>query len=1501
MGLRLEPFLAAMSRIFLSHSSIDENEALALKRWLADNGWDDVFLDVDPERGLIAGERWQQALKRADDRCEAVLFLISPAWARSKWCLAEFLLAKSLNKRIFGLVLQPVPIVELPTEMTSEWQLCHLFGDGATEKVACIHREQTVVVDFLTEGLRRLKAGLDAAGLSPEYFAWPPPDDPARAPYRGLEPLDAADAAVFFGRDVEILRGLDTLRGMRASGQETLLVILAASGAGKSSFLRAGLLPRLRRDDRHFLPLRPIRPENSPLYGEHSLARAIFEANARFNLLPSTLGDIKDAISKGTARVAELLTALRNAARERIASTGDDLAAPTLVLSVDQAEELFTLPRTGWLDAPSEAHDFLQLIGNILSNDQICTKHGKAAPLIIAFTIRSDRYEALQTEASLAGLRSVVFDSLKPMPIAQFKDVIVGPAARATQGGRALEIKPDLTACLLAACDGGADTLPLLSLTLARLYHEYGSDGDLRLDEYNRMGGMSDVIRREAESILSTAPHARARELAILREAFLSALVTIDPATDEPLRRTANMAELPSDSLPLIEALVDRHLLSSDIRNGHHVVEVAHESIFRQWPALAGWLRDERGDLKEVDRLQHAVAAWENSGRKAAWLMSGERLQAAEALARHPRYLKRLEPASAFLAASRHAEMAAIAARTAQQRRQRRLLLWIGSLVAAAAIVTIVGATLVLNGQRNLARAQSLTLARASQQLAAEDRYLNASRLAILATHTNALLPTTPEAYAALSSAAQGNRHIIVMGKFEGPVRGARFSEDERRILTWSDFGGARLWDAATGDQIGPAADNVKGALFSKDEGRILTWSDDGSARLWDATTGDQIGTELKHDGTVHGAMFSKDERRILTWSSDGSARLWDTVTGDQIGPELKHNGDVVGAVFSKDERRILTWSSDGSARLWDAATGDQIGLELKHDGWVHGTVFSKDERRILTWSSDGSARLWDTATGDQIGSELKHDSWVYGAAFSKDERRILTWSSDGSARLWDAATGDQIGPKLRHGGRVHGAVFSKDERRILTWSSDGSARLWDVATENQFGPELKHGGRVRGAVFSKDERRILTWSSDGSVRLWDAATGDQVGPELKHDDTVDGAVFSKDDRRILTWSREKSARLWDTATGDQIGPELKHDGTVDGAVFSEDDRRILTWSEDRCARLWDAATGNQIGPELRHGGRVRGAVFSKDEYRILTWSSDGSARLWDAATGNQLGPELKHGGWVDGAVFSKDERRILTWSEDRSARLWDAATGDQIGPELKHDGWVHGAVFSKDERRILTWSNDGSARLWDTATGDQIGPELKHSSDVVGAVFSKNERRILTWSRDGSARLWDATTGNQFGPELKHGGWVFGAVFSKDERRILTWSIDGSVRLWDTATGDQIGVTSKHGGSVYGGMFSKDERSILIWLSNYSMWLWDVEWAMRDPINANFVSDLCARKLVGTAPESIPGDPTEPTWIRQLDEIDVAIAPILRGREGENVCAPPPSTWASLRALVGL
>ncbi len=326
-----------------------------------------------------------------------------------------------------------------------------------------------------------------------------------------------------------------------------------------------------------------------------------------------------------------MLGNIQNAARNQLLGLPDDAPHPTLLLAVDQAEELFSA------DATEEARAFLNLIGGVL-RATLPRTNGQGLSVIIAFTIRSDRYEPLQTAPELMGLKTVVFDALKPMPKVQFKEVIIGPAIRASLSGRQLEVKPDLVQQLLDDCDQGGDTLPLLSLALSRLYRDYGSDGDLSLAEYQSMGGMTNVITNEIELICAADPQNKITQLEALHAAFVPWLATINPDNDQPMRRLARMSDLPPASHTLMQALIEKRLLVSDMRNGEQVVEVAHESLLRQWEILAQWLEEEREDLKEADRLEQAVSAWNRSGKKADWLMEGERLIILETLTAKPGY-----------------------------------------------------------------------------------------------------------------------------------------------------------------------------------------------------------------------------------------------------------------------------------------------------------------------------------------------------------------------------------------------------------------------------------------------------------------------------------------------------------------------------------------------------------------------------------------------------------------------------------------------------------------------------------------------------------------------------------------------------------------------------------------------------------------------------------------------------------------------------------------------
>ena len=635
-----------MSRIFLSHSSANSAEAIAVRDWMKDCGWDDVFLDLDPERGLVAGERWQAALAAAVDYCELVIFLVSPEWAASTWCKAEFLLTKHGRnpKAIIPVLVAPTPFSILPGEMVMEYQSVDLtVGERTvTFNVVIPPENKTGVVSYSAQGLERLKIAIERAGIDAKYFAWPPKNELARSPYRGLKPLEAEDAGIFFGRDAPIVSGLDKLRALREDKPSRTLVILGASGAGKSSFLRAGLYPRLQRDNHHFLPLPIIRPGHAPLYGETGLLMALVDA-FQWAQIPMPKAELRAAIESGGAKVKHLLTLLVGKMTPVYLEGTHSHKPPTVVVSIDQAEELFLS------DAQSEAKPLLSLLKSLTDDD--------APAVIVLFTIRSDSYEHLQQASELAGMQKFPFD-LSPMPKGSYAEVIKGPLQRLDGTARAIKIEEPLVDALLSDIEDGdtKDALPLLAFTLERLYLEYHAGRQLCLDHYDKLGRVKGSIEAAVERTLRAAdghrelPPGRKERLALLRKAFIPWLAGIDPDTGNALRRVARFKEIPTDAIPMISLLVEERLLSVDVAKDtkEKTIEPAHEALLRKWSLLKEWLHEDAALLSALHGITRASKDWSESHKSSSWLVhGGGRLRIAEQI------LKRSDLAASLTSADR--------------------------------------------------------------------------------------------------------------------------------------------------------------------------------------------------------------------------------------------------------------------------------------------------------------------------------------------------------------------------------------------------------------------------------------------------------------------------------------------------------------------------------------------------------------------------------------------------------------------------------------------------------------------------------------------------------------------------------------------------------------------------------------------------------------------------------------------------------------------------------
>jgi len=1197
---------------------------------------------------------------------------------------------------------------------------------------------------------------------------------------------------VFFGRDAAIVRGMDRLRDMAGEGRERLFVILGASGSGKSSFLRAGLWPRLARDDRSFFTLPIIRPGAAVLTGDGGLAMALTAAFTTLNV-PRPLEVLRDQL--GAGQLATLLAELAERARHRLGTEdGATAAAPALVLAIDQAEELFQP------EGAEEARHLLEQLALLLDPPP-----GTTPPrLLVLATVRSDRYEQLQATPAWAAVQTHLF-SLPPLPVAEYKSVIEGPARRVVEAGGRLTLEPALVEQLIRDAEGG-DALPLLAFTLERLWTDRGADGTLRLAHYDAIGGVQGSLVAAVDVALSepdrrpAIPARPDEQFVALRAAFIPWLARLDPDTGVVARRVARLDEIPAAGQPLIRRLIEARLLLTDRRNGTDVVEVAHESLLRRWPALLDWLRADGEDLKITAGVERAAAEWQRHDAQGAWLdHRAERLSAAERVARRPAFHGRL-PSHAldYLSAcrahedaehhEREATRAEIGAAQAQSTQSRRLMR--RSLLAALLAVAIgLGGWL---WQRQRIETQVIEkVARQANTALRDGRTLSALRLAMEGARRldgGSRASAVVAVHTALSETIMAAGWISPLAGHEDQVSSVAYSPDGGRILTGSWDRTAQVWDATSGQPIivlrGHEA-QVSCAAFSPDGKRIVTASYDGTARIWDADTGKLLTVLRGHERGVNSAVFSANGDRVVTASDDRTARVWETATGRLLAALRGHDSKVWSAAVSPDGLSIVTASADHTARIWDGA-GGTARLVLRGEDEINRASFSPDGQLIITASDDRTARVWVAATGRKLAVMQGHENTVWSAAFSADGERVVTSSYDGTARVWQTTTGKEIAVLRGHEGAVFGAAFSPDGRTVVTGSGDQTARLWDVSpvrpakAAGWVGPLTGHEDRIYDAQFSPNGQRILTASWDRTARIWDAATGQPLTVLRGHSGYVFSGAFSADSKYIVTASWDHTARVWDATTGKGLAT-LQHDDGLYGASFSPNGRRIVTASWDRTARLWDTNTGKLLAT-LRHDDGVYGAVFSPDGRRIVTASEDHTSRVWEAITGRPVTILRGHEDAIYTAVFDRDGKRVVTASRDRTARVWDATTGDAVSVLQGHENTVWTAAFSADGAQVVTASEDGTARIWQTATGEMLVILRGHEGAINGAAFSPDGSTVVTGSDDQTARLWDAATGETLATLRGHDAGVYTGTFSPDGQRVVTRAREKTAREWDVS-----------------------------------------------------------------------------------------------------------------------
>ncbi len=1117
--------------------------------------------------------------------------------------------------------------------------------------------------------------------------------DGAGAPYRGLARFEADDHARFFGRDALT----DTL--VQLVREHRVAALFGPSGSGKSSLLRAGLIPRLQStEDAGLRPaaLRIVTPGPHPLRNHGRLF-------------------------------------------------GPSEAEGDVWLIVDQFEELFTLC--------ADAEERSRFIDLLLAAED------PGRRLRVVLGVRADFYPRCAEHRGLVTALQHATLMVGPMSPAELREAIVRPATAANVVvERALTNR---LMGELADAPGGLPLLShaLLetwrrrrgrTMTVDAYEAAGGVHGAVAQTAEDVYTGLSPAQARLARRILlrliapgdgtqdtrRPVPHVEldtgepAGTRIVLERLAGARLITLDDGIVD-LAHEALIT-----SWPRLRGWIEEH--RDRLRIHRKLTEAA-----QAWQEL----RCDAGVLYRGARLATAKDAFATPPARAELtVLEGKFLDASIAAeegerAAARRRTRRLRQLVALLtAAVLVAGVSTVLAFRAERSSDRERDIAVSRQVAIEAMA-----------QRATTPALAAQLGLAAYRLAPTTEALGA----VLSTFATPYAHQLTGVASAVGFSPDGRvlatateDHAVRLWNLTGPsgpggptglatltghsdtVRSVRFSPDGRLLATAAVDRTVRLWDVTRPQRpqrlatLGNHTDNVWSVAFSPDGHTLAVAGDDRrTVRLWNVTDPrhpDRLASLVGHTDTVLSVAFSPDGHTLATAGDDHTARLWDV--SDPRHPHGLatldgHTDTVWSAVFSPDGRTLATASADRTARLWNISDLEHprhLATLWGHTDAVRSAVFSPDGRTLATAGNDHTARLWEVTDPEHphhLATLTGHTDNVVQAAFSPQGHTLATVGDDSTARLWDLP-----GPILTgHTDGLYSAAFTRDGHTLATAGIDHTVRLWNVTDPHhpqQLVTLTGHSGTVRSVAFRPDGRLLATAGDDRTARLWDVTDRRHPRPVATlhgHRDTVWKATFSPDGHTLATTSEDATARLWDVA--DPYRPTLAaeldgHRNNTEGAAFSPDGHLLATTSQDRTVRLWDIADRRHphgLAVLTGHTQSVRCAAFSPDGHTLATAGLDGTARLWDVTDPqhpHRLSVLTGHTNAVYGVAFNGDGRVLATASADTTARLWDVADPARptaLATLAGHTDRVYGLAFSPDGHTLATAGDDHTARLWET------------------------------------------------------------------------------------------------------------------------------------------------------------------------------------------------------------
>jgi WD40 repeat protein/energy-coupling factor transporter ATP-binding protein EcfA2 len=1068
-------------------------------------------------------------------------------------------------------------------------------------------------------------------------------------PYQGLQAFTKETRQFFFGRDSVVNDLVLKLQGA------SFVPLFGASGSGKSSVVRAGLVPRLEAMGWQILG--PMKPGPEPITELKRSFDAVFKRKQ--------LGAIYQQIEA-----------------EGLKGIVAQLPAKQYLLVIDQFEEVFTL-----CEDRSKQRQFIELLMGLEVGD--C--------LSIVTTMRSDFVETWQTHGDLVSVLQGDTVWMPPLEGNDLRDAIVKPAQ--VQG---YEFGEGLESLILEHVAAEINALPLLEFALQQLWERRDQrQHRLTVAAYEEMGCLMGALNQHATNWYGRLTE---EDQALVRRVMLELVrVGVDAKDTRWRRKLTEVSALGDQEIAkVVDLLSEQRLIVQD----KDEIDLVHERLMDGWKLFAEWRQSDRDLRRLVQRMRDAWKDWMDKEKHDDYLWPRGLITD---IREHWNIIETSQILSLnqkdYLYASEiHAyeqEYARIKANLRDQVQQVNLLRTSCPVDSILTTIQAVG--------RNLKRLPHLSPE--IQGLLRQSLFPSEQLCIEVASQLMLFVQFSPDGETIIGVSEEGDIYLwnsltgelknqIFKGNL-GKIEAVALSPDGQTLVLAHQDCNIYLWHisgAFIHKIIDGHSDSVASIAFSPNGNVIATASRDCSIRLWNKY-GQSISQPFGNDNSgVYSVAFSPDGQTIVGGCGDNTIRLWN-LSGcliNQLEPEYIE-GEIYQGVnsvaFSPDGDKIVA-ATGSDIRLWDVK-GDSISKSsLRHTLAARCVIFSSDNTAIISCSYDKFIRIWDLYGEPSEITLTGHSQGINTIAVSPDGQKIVSCSADKTIRVWNTTGCSVHGPILGHTSSIHSVAISPDGEKIASVGFDFCLGLWD-STGNPIGDMLDRRIATSSCVVFTPDSQICVTGGEGTptIQYWDVHNHSSVKSLQGKSGWISSVAISPDGQ-IVVADNGNTIEIWNK-NDEYALPSSSHRHNVLSICFSPDSRTIVTGSYDCTLMRWSIC-GDPIGEPLKgHIGPIRSVCYNSRGSLLASGSADGTVRLW-TPEGNPIGEPLRgHSNGVKSVCFSPDGKMIASASDDKTIRLWDL-DGNPIGEPLQgHSAAVSSICFSPDGRMLVSGSSDNTLRLW--------------------------------------------------------------------------------------------------------------------------------------------------------------------------------------------------------------